>query len=328
MNPEEILAVVQDEIKKAAVTNSTYTQAPPSRSIFAPENLDPVVKVLVPVTAPVRRILPRVEGFGQAANWNKITSKLDPQAGSTNTKVGFADASQPNQTSQTTAFVSVPFKNLGRDVEIGRQALATNRGGSIEDMRAKLENIKTIEVLLGEEDMILNGNSTFDTTAFDGLATSITTNSGTAVYLTASGIGSFAQNIFNQGADFPTHLVTAPRQVRALADDLQGSGSIQRIVVDNQGAGVGGVHVSKLVNPVSGNLIDIVTSRYVGGTAYLLTVTSPAGENWIEMEDLEPLSIYDVPDTNHAIQSRIYETTVLKVIGEPFQQKVSGLSLT
>ena len=80
MNPEEILAVVQDEIKKAAVTNSTYTQAPPSRSIFAPENLDPVVKVLVPVTAPVRRILPRVEGFGQAANWNKITSKLDPQA--------------------------------------------------------------------------------------------------------------------------------------------------------------------------------------------------------------------------------------------------------
>ena len=83
MNPEEILAVVQDEIKKAAVTNSTYTQAPPSRSIFAPENLDPVVKVLVPVTAPVRRILPRVEGFGQAANWNKITSKLDPQAGST-----------------------------------------------------------------------------------------------------------------------------------------------------------------------------------------------------------------------------------------------------
>lgn len=328
MNPEEIVATYLDEIKKAAVTNSTYTQAPPSRSIFAPENLDPVVKVLVPITAPVRRILPRVEGFGQAANWNKITSKLDPQAGSTGTKISFADASAPNQTTQTTAFVSVPFKNLGRDVELGRQALASNRGGSIEDMRAKLENIKITEVLLGEEDMILNGDSAVDSNAFDGLAKTLTTNSGTAVYLTASGIGVFAQNLFNNGADYPTHLVTFPRQVRALADDLQGSGSIQRVVVDDQGAGVGGVHVSKIVNPVTGNLIDIVTSRYVGAYSYLLTVTSPAGENWIEMEDLEPLSIYDVPDTNHAIQSRVYETTVLKVIGEPFQQKVSGLSLT
>jgi len=226
------------------------------------------------------------------------------------------------------AFVSAPYKNLGRDVEIGRQALASNRGGNIEDLRAKQENIKTIEVLLGEEDMILNGSATFDTSAFDGLATTLTTNSGTATYLTASGIGVFANNLFNAGADYPTHLVASPRQVRALADDLQGSGSIQRIVVDNQGAGVGGVHVAKIVNPVTGNLIDIVTTRYAGNTAYLLTVQSPGGENWIEMEDLEPLSIYDVPDQNHAIISRVYETTVLKVIGEPFQQKIVGLSLT
>lgn len=328
MNPESILALVQDEIKKAAVTNTSYTFSPPSRSIFSPENLDPVVKVLVPVTAPVRMVIPRTEGHGQAASWNKITSKLDPQAGATNTKVGFTDASQPNQTTQTVAFVSAAYKNLGRDVEIGRQALASNRGGNIEDLRAKQENIKTIEVLLGEEDMILNGDSAFDSTAFDGLAKAITTQSGTATYLTASGIGVFANNLFTNGADYPTHLIASPRQMRALADDLQGSGSIQRIVVDNQGAGVGGVHVAKIVNPVTGNLIDLVTSRYSGAVGYLLTVTSPGGENWIEMEDLEPLSIYDVPDQNHAIISRIYETTVLKVIGEPFQQKILSLSLT
>jgi len=328
MNPESILALVQDEVKKAAVTNTSYTFSPPSRSIFSPENLDPIVKVLVPVTAPVRMILPRVEGFGQAATWNKITSRLDPEASGTGTSVGFNDASQPNQTTQSVAFVSAAYKNLGRDVEIGRQALASNRGGNIEDLRAKQENIKTIEVLLGEEDTILNGDSTVDSTLFNGLAKTLTTNSGTAGYLTASGIGSFAQTLFTNGADMPTHLVASARQVRALADDLQGSGSIQRIVVDDQGAGVGGVHVAKIVNPVTGNLIDIVTSRYSQSWAYLLTVTSPGGENWIEMEDLEPLSIYDVPDQNHAIISRVYETTVLKVIGEPFQYKVGSLSLT
>jgi hypothetical protein len=40
------------------------------------------------------------------------------------------------------------------------------------------------------------------------------------------------------------------------------AGSIQRIVVDNQGAGVGGVHLSKIVNAVDGSMIDVIASRY------------------------------------------------------------------
>jgi len=69
-----------------------------------------------------------------------------------------------------------------------------------------------------------------------------------------------------------------------------------------------------------------VTSRYAASWAFLLSVRSAAGENWIEMSDLETLSIYDVPTANHSIQSRVFETTVLKVIGEPYQYKVGGLA--
>ena len=109
---------------------------------------------------------------------------------------------------------------------------------------------------------------------------------------------------------------------------MTGAGSIQRISVDDQGNAVGGVSLAKVVNPVTGTLITVVPSRYSGGWGYLLTVKDVTGQNWLEMSDLEPLSVYDVPTANHSIQSRVYETTVLKVIAENFQMKVGGLSTT
>lgn len=317
---------IQDEVRKA-VTQSTYSFSPSDRSIYSPENLDPVVKTVVPTAAPVRRALPRKGGMGEAASFNKLTSNLDPQAGTgTGTTVGFADAGQPSQTSQSYTFVSYPYKNLGRDVEIGRQQIAANRGSNLEDVRAREELIKTTEVILGEEVMTLTGDADLHTTEYSGLAKLITTNSGTAGLVTASGVSSYAQTLFQNGADLVSHLILNPRQNRALSDQLEGSGSVQRIVIDNQGAATGGVHLAKIVDGNTGNLIDVITSRYAKSWAFLLSVRSAAGESWVEMEDLEAMSIYDVPTSNHSIQSRVYETTVLKVIGEPFQYKVGGLA--
>lgn len=323
----DVLAQLGEVINKA-VTNGTYTMAPPTRSIYSPENLDPTIKHVIPLKAPVRNVIPRTRGFGQVATWRKLTSRLDGAAGGTGTRAGFADAGQPNQTTQTYTLATAPYKNLGRDVELGRQALASNKGGNLEDMRQHEEFVKSVEVILTEEDCILNGDVSVTSTEFDGLAKSITTNSGTAGYITASGIGGYSQTLFTAGAENATHFVASARQQRALADDLQGTGSIQRIVVDNQGNGIGGVSVQKIVNPVTGSMITIVPSRYAGSFGYLLTVTDATGQNWLEMEDLEPLSVYDVPTANHSIVSRVYETTVLKVIAENYQYKIGGLSLT
>lgn len=324
---EALLAQVDSRIAKA-VTNSTYTMSPPTRSIYSPENLDPTIKHVVPMIAPVRSILPRTQGFGQVATWRKLTSRLDPQIAGTGVRLGFADAGQPSQTTQTYTLATAAYKNMGRDVEIGRQALASNRGSNLEDMRAHEEMIKATEVILGEEDIILNGDVAVTSLEFDGFAKSFTTNSGSAGYITASGIGVGARTLHGQGVEQPTHFVANARQMQALADDLQGSGSIQRIVVNNQGAAIGGVHLAKIVNPVTGNLIDTVASRYSGTWGYLLTVTAVTGQNWLEMEDVEPLSVYDVPTANHSIVSRVYETSVLKVIAENFQYKFGGLSLS
>jgi len=80
LDTEAILSQLQDTITKA-VTNSTYTMSPPTRSIYSPENLDPTIKHVVPLKAPVRNILPRSKGMGQVATWRKLTSRLDPEAG-------------------------------------------------------------------------------------------------------------------------------------------------------------------------------------------------------------------------------------------------------
>lgn len=326
-DPDVTLAQVNDLIQKA-VTNTTYTMAPPTRSIYSPENLDPSIKHVIPMTAPVRNILPRSKGFGQVATWRKLTSRLDPQALGTGTRAGFADAGQPAQTTQTYTLATAPYKNLGRDVEIGRQAIASNKGSNLDDIRQHEELVKTVEVILTEEDTILNGDVVTTALEFDGFAKSFTTNSGTAGYVTSSGIGSYSRALFSAGSENPNYFVANPRQLQALADDLQGAGSVQRIVVDSQGSATGGVHLQKIVNPVNGNLITTLSSRYSGSWGYLLTTTDVTGVEWLAMEDLEALSVYDVPTANHSIMSRVYETCVLKVIAEQFQYKLGGLSLT
>lgn len=327
---ESTIASLKDTLSKAAITNANYTFSPATRSIFNPENLDPVVKLMVPTDTPLRALMPRTKGFGQAASWKKLTSQLAPRvpntggANGTDTSGFFADGGTPNSTTQTFVVSTAAYKNIGRDIEVGRQAIASSRG--YQDIRDQLIRIKTLEVMLAEEDAIINGDSGQDANAFDGLIKGLTTNSGTMSLLTVSGIGAQIQSTYWNYGGNPDVLAANPRQVRALADELQGTGSIQRIVVDNQGAGVGGIRLAKIVNPITGTMIDVVPSRYMGTWALLLDVTSDAGENYLEMEDLEAISVYEPPTSTHSILSRVYETTVLKVIGEVYQTKIGGLA--
>lgn len=326
MDAAQVSQLIQDEIRKVAVSTSTYTFNPGSRSIYSPENLDPVVRVLVPTSTPVRGELPRDPGMGEAAEFNMITSRLDPAAGGTGTRVGFADAGQPNQTQQATAFKAFKYKLLGRDVEIGRNAIAANRGSNLEDLRAKQETIKTLEVLLGEENLILNGDATAEPLEFDGLNKLIVTNSGTAAFVTASGVSAYGTTLYNNGADLLTHFIANPRQMNALSDQLQQGASVYRIVETNQTSVTVGSHMQGIVDGNTGNILKTVASRYAGSWGYILSQQSAAGETYIAMEDLESISIYDVPTSNHSVQSRVYESTVLKLIGEYFQYKVGGLA--
>lgn len=331
---DSVIDQLKDKIAKTAVTNSVYTFSPATRSIFNPENLDPIVKLLVPTATPIRTAMPRSKGYGQAANWKQLTSQLSPRTTISGTTVNgtgasgfFADAGTPNATTQTFVVRTAPYKNIGRDVEVGRQAIASSRG--YQDIRDELIRIKTLETMLAEEDAILNGAIANDPMEFDGLAAGITTNTTSSISaLTVSGIGaSVLASYWGYGAVADT-LIINPFQQTILANDLQQSGSIQRIVIDNQGNATGGVRLAQIVHPITGTLIDVIASRYAGTVGYLLQLRSEAGESYIEMEDLEGLSVYEPPVATHSVISRVYETTVLKLIGEVKQFKFTGLSVS
>lgn len=342
MNPNDVLsgfdAEVRENIMKAAEILTTNTFSPPTRSVFAPENITADIKLLVPVETPIRNRTPRVQGYGQAAVFKRLTSRLHSNTGAggvgTNTAIAFADAGAPNETSQTYDTVAYPYKLLGRKVEVGGLAMAATRGGTPGgDPRANganmldaRERIKAVEVMLGEEELLIGGDVDTSALQFDGFGKQITTNSGNAALLTASGIGNFCNTSFLAGGD-PSVAYANARQNRAVADNLEWSGSINRAFISDRGNVTAGFRVGNVINPVTGHVIDLEVSRYVGGDAYLLTEKSTAGENWVQVDELIPMSRVDVPSSNFSSIRFVIQAEVLEVIGEPFQMKISGLAI-
>ena len=330
---DEALQQIKDQLMKAAETTSTYTFSPTTRSIFSPENLDEKIKFLVPIDTPLRNRFPRVKGKGQMAEWKRMTSAIHSRMhptgnvpAGTATQIAFADAGAPNETSQTYSLASAPYKLLGRKLEVGGLALAASKARDGQpDMQTDRERVKMYEVMLGEEELFIAGDTANSALEFDGLNKQITTNSGNYTgYLTASGIGANCRTLFSRGGD-PTILIASALQLQALADDLSSSGTIQqRIIQQQEVSGVtGGFALARLVNPVTQSIFDVKPSRFVGFGALLLTEKSPAGENWIEVDELIPMSRVDVPSTSFSYVSFILEAPVLKVIGEPFQMELT-----
>jgi len=322
-------AELENAIQRAAETTATYTWNPDARSIFSPENLDYRCKLLVPTDSPIRNRLPRTTGLGEAASWLKMTSKLDPTATGTNTTIWFADAAEPSETSQTYGAASAVYKLLGRKIQVGVKAVAASRGrpGGLGTMFDERTNIKIVEVMLGEEQALIAGDSNTNGSAFDGLHKQITTNSGTMTFLTASGLQTTCfEPLYAAGAPRIDMVIANARQMRALADELSSGGSIQRIVIDNRGGVVSGARVRAVVNEIDGTEVETLVSRYVGATALVLNTRTSAGENCIEVEDLIALSAVDKDLAGLALTRYIFEVCALKVIHEPWQMKLAGLA--
>lgn len=327
---DQTLNDIKDLIAKAAETNATYTFSPATRSVFAPENLDEEIKYLVPIDTPLRNRFPRVAGYGQAASWKMMTSNvhagMHPSGNvgtGTATTIAFADAGAPGETAQTYSVTTQAYKLLGRKLEVGGLALASSKGRDGQpDMQKERERIKMYEVMLGEEELLIAGDSVARANEFSGLNKQITTNSGSVTFVTASGVGAWCQTLYGVGAN-PTLLVASARQMQALADDLEKSGSIQRVVIaqGQQGGVVGGLKLERIVNPVTGTLIDTAVSRFVGYGGLLLTEKSPAGQPWIEVDQLIGMSRVDVPSSTFSYVSFILEAMALKVISEIYQLK-------
>src|SRR5690606_33627861 len=106
------------------------------------------------------------------------------------------------ETTQTYGYTTEAYKLLGRKLEVGGLALAASKGRDGEpDMQKSRERIKMYEVMLGEEETLISGDASARPLEFNGLNKQITTNSGNVTFVTASGVGSFCQALYGQGAN-------------------------------------------------------------------------------------------------------------------------------
>ena len=262
--------------------------------------------------------------------WRKLTSKLhhknNATAGTgTLETVAFADGGTPNDTTQTYAVTTAAFKLLGRKVEVGGLAQAASQRGI--PMLESREKIKVLETMIGEEELIIGGDSAYDANEFDGLLKQITTNSGSASLLTVSGMGQYFQTLADTYGAYPDLFIANAFQLRSLANQLEATGSIQRAQIAVDGTAVGGYRLKAIVNPIEGGgLCEVAHNRFMGNNALLLTLKSEVGEPWIKIQDLIPMSRIDVPSTAFSYVRFVVEAMVLQVIGEPFQYKLQGLA--
>jgi hypothetical protein len=325
-------AVKQQIIEKAAETVATNTWNPDARSIFSPENLEPTIRMLIPTQTPLRNRLLRSRGFGQASAWQKMTSKLSYNAagGGSNVSGFFADAGSPGETAQTYTTATAAYKLMGRKLEIGGLAVAASQGGPAgRRLPEARERTKMVELMILEEEALLQADSSIETNGYDGLLKQVTTNSGVLTLISASGIQPYFKSLTDGGFN-PTLLVINTFQNLAWANNLEKSGSIQRMVVQNNSGQQSnltvGAAVTKVINSANGSLVDVMSSLYIGDQGLILTETDPGGEAYVDVNELIPMSRVDVPSGNFSQISFIIQANVPRLMGEPGAYKLTGMA--
>ena len=161
---ELLRRVAQQSLGKATFTASGATTSLPNF------DLEPAAKSLVPVLTPLRNTTPRVKGDGgNATNWNAITG-----LNVTNLSLGISEGKRGGEMQVTTQALTAPYAVIGMDASVNFEAQEAGEGYDNIEARATLNLLRA--VMIGEEKLILGGNSTL---ALGTPAAPAITNSGT-----------------------------------------------------------------------------------------------------------------------------------------------------
>lgn len=209
-----------------------------------------------------------------------VTNTSNPYGAGANavskTRIFFSETGAPAQHATVYADKSASYKLMGTFYDITGFAMAA---GATYQNQLEMEKTSAIRnLMLNEENALLNASSTAitepwgdGTTAFgfDGLNNLITTANGTpsAQIQTAVGIFTTAhidgqiRRLYEVGVT-DLFMIMNPIEALSLAHVLEGTGSILRYMADKDGRVVGGIYVGAYINPITGQPIDILVSRF------------------------------------------------------------------
>lgn len=154
MNQAELL----DAVRKARSASNpelikAWVQPGNATSGLAAYDLQAPSLTLFPVLSPLRNMIPRVGGFGGVqANWRAVTG-----INTSNLSVAVAQGQRNAAITSTTANYSAAFTGIGLEDYVTFEAQYAGQG--FEDIKARATRDLLMATMIGEESVLLGGNS-------------------------------------------------------------------------------------------------------------------------------------------------------------------------
>ncbi len=140
-------------IRVSLLGKSTYAESTSATSGLTFYDLEGGAKLLYPVLTPLRNMIPRVSGKGGIqANWRAITA-----INSSGLRVGVSAANRGGVMAVATQDYTAAYKGLGIETSVDFEAQYAGQG--FDDLRGLAGKTGLEALMLGEEAMILGGNS-------------------------------------------------------------------------------------------------------------------------------------------------------------------------
>lgn len=279
----------------------------------ARENLEAEAKILVPTETPVRNRLHRIPGSGTASAWKQNTSLGggwaagdQPGEGPGAVRAFFSESGAPAEHTSVYANKSSAYKLLGTLGSVTGFAAAA--GASFDNAIAREKSNAILNLMLNEENALINGDATSivapwgdgaTALAFNGLINLITVANGTPATQVQAAVGALTtahidaqlKRIWAQGAQRPW-IVCNGTEVLSLVHLAEASGTVIRVQATSDGKTVLGVQVTGYVNPITGEIVDVVASRFCpAGTMLFLSDAIPDGTPTLDVDVLPQVQL-------------------------------------
>lgn len=201
---------------------------------------------------------------------------FQPGGGSA-TRIFFAETGAPADHATTYAAKTAAYKLMGTFGSVTGFAMAA--GANFQNQLAVEKTNALRTLMLNEENALVNADATMvvapwgdgtNALSFNGLLNLITTANGTPAdqvqvsvgAMTMAHIDAQISRLWVQGAQ-GIWMMLNEQECRSLAHLAEASGSIIRVAATSDGKAVLGVKITGYQHPVSGQMIDIIPSRFV-----------------------------------------------------------------
>lgn len=335
---DKSIATALDLVKQAQAKPSEeiaktagYLQAATATSGLTYYDLEAPAKLLYPVLTPLRNAIPRVSGgAGIQANWRAITG-----INTAGTRMGVSEGNRGAALTHTTADYLAAFRGVGAEDLVSFEADYAGKG--FDDIRARAVEGLLRAVMIGEEMIILGGNTSLaygagsitptPTLTADTETTSTCTNGSMTCACVALGFQAYWQLVgANNGAIGQAPLITAvePGTIATFtktntdASTDTYSGNVGKVSATSSAATIDSSHkgATATVTAVPGACGYAWYVAVNGGTLYLHSITS-----------VNKLKISADPSTTtvvHANLSTDHSTCALEFDGLLTQAFTSG----